>query len=160
MDHKEFDSRTHLGFLCDCLSREVKNAVNRGLKEESGTNNTPKNGWLLAYFVRQTKPIFQSELENIFHLPKSTLADMIQLLEKEELIKKVPFEEDGRKKQIVVTEKGREINLITEAQIMEVEDFMTKNISDEEIEMVVTVLEKMQQNVRSYKSYITIKKED
>ena len=160
MDHKEFDSRTHLGFLCDCLSREVKNAVNRGLKDAKGLSAASKYGWLLAYFVRQTEPIFQRELENIFHLPKSTLADMIQLLEKEELIKKVPFEEDGRKKQIVVTDKGREINLITEAQIMEVEDCMTKNISDEEIEMVVTVLEKMQQNVRSYKSYITIKKED
>ncbi|SFH93565.1 DNA-binding transcriptional regulator, MarR family [Pseudobutyrivibrio sp. OR37] len=160
MDHKEFDSRTHLGFLCDCLSREVKNAVNRGLSDAKSCSTASKNGWLLAYFVRQTEPIFQKDLEQIFHLPKSTLADIIQIFEKEELIEKVPVDGDGRKKQIVVTDKGRELNLTTEAKIMEVEDFMTDSISEEDIEVVVKVLDKMQQNVRKYKSHIMLKKED
>ncbi|WP_458457237.1 MarR family winged helix-turn-helix transcriptional regulator [Pseudobutyrivibrio sp.] len=160
MDHKEFDSRTHLGFLCDCLSREVKNAVNRGLKDAKGLSAASKYGWLLAYFVRQTEPIFQRDLEQIFHLPKSTLADIIQIFEKEDLIEKVPVDGDGRKKQIVVTTKGRELNLITEAMIMEVEDFMMEDISEEEKEVVANVLNKMQQNVRKYKSHIMLKKED
>lgn len=160
MDHKEFDSRTHLGFLCDCLSREVKNAVNRGLKDAKGLSAASKYGWLLAYFVRQTEPIFQRDLEQIFHLPKSTLADIIQVFEKEDLIEKVPVDGDGRKKQIVVTTKGRELNLITEAMIMEVEDFMMEDISEEEKEVVAKVLNKMQQNVRKYKSHIMLKKED
>lgn len=160
MDHKEFDSRTHLGFLCDCLSREVKNAVNRGLKDAKGLSAASKYGWLLAYFVRQTEPIFQRDLEQIFHLPKSTLADIIQIFEKEDLIEKVPVDGDGRKKQIVVTTKGRELNLITEAMIMEVEDFMMEDISEEEKEVVAKVLDKMQQNVRKYKSHIMLKKED
>ncbi|MBQ8489015.1 MAG: winged helix-turn-helix transcriptional regulator [Pseudobutyrivibrio sp.] len=160
MDHKEFDSRTHLGFLCDCLSREVKNAVNRGLKDAKGLSAASKYGWLLAYFVRQTEPIFQRDLEQIFHLPKSTLADIIQIFEKEDLIEKVPVDGDGRKKQIVVTTKGRELNLITEAMIMEVEDFMMEDISEEEKEVVAKVLNKMQQNVRKYKSHIMLKKED
>lgn len=99
-------------------------------------------------------------MEQIFHLPKSTLADIIQIFEKEELIEKVPVDGDGRKKQIVVTDKGRELNLTTEAKIMEVEDFMTDSISEEDIEVVVKVLDKMQQNVRKYKSHIMLKKED
>lgn len=160
MDHKEFDSRTHLGFLCDCLSREVKNAVNRGLKDAKGLSAASKYGWLLAYFVRQTEPIFQRDLEQIFHLPKSTLADIIQIFEKEDLIEKVPVDGDGRKKQIVVTTNGRELNLIAEAMIMEVEDFMMEDISEEEKEVVAKVLNKMQQNVRKYKSHIMLKKED
>ena len=160
MDHKEFDSRVHLGFLCDCISREVKNAVNRGLKEENGENASSKNGWLLGYITRQKEPVFQKDMENIFHLPKSTLADMIQLLEKDELIKKIPVDGDGRKKQIVVTEKGQKQILRDEAKIMEVEDFMIDGISQEEMDIVVKVLDKLQQNVRNYKSYIELKKED
>ncbi|MBE5918454.1 MAG: hypothetical protein II833_01970 [Pseudobutyrivibrio sp.] len=160
MDHKEFDSRIHLGFLCDCLSREVKNAVNRGLKEDNGESASSKNGWLLGYITRQSEPVFQKDLESIFHLPKSTLADMIQLLEKDNLIKKVPVDGDGRKKQIVVTEKGQQQILRDEAKIMEVEDFMEEGISSEDMDTVVKVLDRLQQNVRKYKSHIVLKKED
>lgn len=160
MNTKEFDSRTHLGFLCDCIGREVKNAIRRGAVEKDSNLCSGKHGWIIGYFVRQTEPIFQKDLEQVFHFPKSTLADIIQLLEKDGLIKKVPVDGDGRKKQIVVTEKGIKFNQETEAQIVEVEDYITKDISDEEIDLVVKVLDKMQKNAREYKSYIKLKKED
>ena len=160
MSTKEFDSRTHIGFLCDCIGREVKGAINRGLKECEDNSCSPKHGWIIGYFVRQTEPIFQKDLEQVFHFPKSTLADIIQILEKDGLIKKEPVDGDGRKKQIVVTEKGLKFNHDIESQIMEVEDYITKDISDEEIETVVKVLDKMQRNARDYKSYIKLKKED
>jgi DNA-binding MarR family transcriptional regulator len=160
MSTKEFDSRKHIGLLCDCVGREVKSAIDRGVKEMDAYSTSSRHGWLIGYFVRQKEPIFQKDLENIFHFPKSTLADIIQLLENEGLIEKVPFDGDGRKKQIIVTEKGLEFNQTNEGQIMEVEDFITKDISSEELETVSRVLEKMQQNARNYKSYIKLKKED
>ena len=43
---------------------------------------------------------------------------------------------------------------------MEVEDYITKDISDEELDMVIKVLDKMQKNAKDYKSYIKLKKED
>ena len=149
---KDFDSRTHVGFLCDCVGREVKGAINRGLKECDVNNSLPKHGWIIGYFVRNTEPIFQKDLEEVFHFPKSTLADIIQIMEKDGLIKKVPVDGDGRKKQIVVTKKGLQFNHDIESQIMEVENYITRDISDEEIETVVNVLYKMQKNAKDYKS--------
>lgn len=157
---KEFDSRTHIGFLCDCISREVKRAVNRGISELDVETCSTKHGWLLGYFVRQTEPIFQKDLEKIFHFPKSTLADMIQSLEKDGLIAKAPVDGDGRKKQIIVTEKGLKFDNAAEAQIMAVEDFISGDISEEELNTVVNVLEKMIKNARNYKANIEIQKED
>lgn len=157
---EEFDSRTHVGFLCGCIDREVKQAINRGVNELDVDYCSMKHGWLIGYFVRQKDPIFQKDLEKVFHFPKSTLADMIQMLEKDGLIAKVPVDGDGRKKQIIVTEKGKQFNEITETQIMEVEDYITKDISIEEIESVIKVLEKMRDNAKDYKSYIKLKKED
>lgn len=160
MSIKDFDSRTHVGFLCGCIDRDVKNAINRGLKEANACISSTKQGWIIGYFVRQTEPIFQKDLEEVFHLPKSTLADIIQTLEKDGLITKVPVDGDGRKKELVVTEKGHQFNREIEAQIMEVEDYITKDISDEELDAVVKVLDKMQKNAKDYKSYIKLKKED
>ena len=160
MNTKEFDSRTHVGFMCGCIEREVKKAINRGLKDADASTSSTKQGWIIGYFVRQTEPIFQKDLEDVFHFPKSTLADIIQTLEKDGLITKVPVDGDGRKKQIVVTEKGLQFNHEIEAQIMEVEDYITKDISDEELDVVIKVLDKMQKNAKDYKSYIKLKKED
>ena len=160
MGTAEFDSKKHIGFLCESVGRETKKAVGRGIKSLDIDVCSSKHGWIIGYFMRQTEPIFQKDLEKVFHFPKSTLADLIQILEKDGLIEKVPVDGDGRKKQIVVTEKGKEFNQTTEAEIMKVEDYITKDISEEEMELVVNVLEKMRENARSYKSNIELKKED
>lgn len=156
----DFDRKTHIGFICGSIGREIKDAIHRGACENQMDLCTTKNGWIIGYFVRQQEPIFQKDLEKTFHLPKSTLADMIQTLEKDGLIAKVPVDGDGRKKQIVVTEKGLEFNRRIENQIIEVENYVTKDVSEEEIATVIRVLEKMQKNAREYKSYVELKKED
>ncbi len=157
---EDFDSRIHLGFLCDCVSREIKKAVGRGVCEINADTCNVKNGWLLGFLVRQTEPVFQKDLEKIFHLPKSTLADMLQMLEKSGYIAKAPVDGDGRKKQIVVTEEGEKYVKMTEAQILAVDDYIVKEISTEEIDKVVEILEKLRKNAEGYKSYVEICKED
>ena len=157
---EDFDSRRHLGFLFDCTSREIKKAVSRGVIENNADNCNFKNGWLLGFLERQTEPVFQKDLEKLFHFPKSTLADMIQMLEKSGYIAKVPVDGDGRKKQIIVTEEGKQFNNIAESQILAVDEYISRDIPPEHIELLVEVLEKMRKNAEEYKSYVEIKKED
>ena len=156
----DFDSRRHLGFLFDCTAREIKKAVSRGVIEIDAENCNVKNGWLLGFLERQTEPVFQKDLEKLFHFPKSTLADMIQSLEKSGYIAKAPVDGDGRKKQIIVTEEGKRFNDLAETQILAVDDYITSDIPPEQIEIVVEVLEKMRKNAREYKSYVELKKEE
>ncbi|QFJ55058.1 MarR family winged helix-turn-helix transcriptional regulator [Pseudobutyrivibrio xylanivorans] len=160
MIKKEFDSRVHLGFIMDCASREIRNAVSRGVIETSEGQCNMKHTWLLGYLERQEEPIFQKDLEKIFHFPKSTLADMLQYLEKSGYIAKAPVDGDGRKKQIVVTEAGRKFTSLAEAQIMDVDDYITRDIPQEQIDMMVEVMEKLRKNAEDYKSYIELKKEE
>lgn len=161
MIKKDFDDRLHLGFVLDCASREIRNAVSRGLIATSeGQQCNMKYGWLLGYLERQEEPVFQKDLEKKFHFPKSTLADMIQYLDRNGFIAKAPVDGDGRKKQIVVTDFGRRFINAAEEQISAVDEFITKDIPPEQIEMVAEVLEKLRCNAANYKSYIELKKED
>ena len=98
---EDFDSRKHLGFLCDCVSREIKKAVGRGVCEINADTCNVKNGWLLGFLVRQTEPVFQKDLEKLFHLPKSTLADIVlgilhQVIEIQKLIEELRLLKDIR----------------------------------------------------------------
>ena len=160
MEAREFDSKTHIGFKCECISREMRNAVFRGVCTDDSDSCPIKHGWLLGYLVRQNEPVFQKDLEKLFHFPKSTLADIIQSLEKDGFIAKAPVDGDGRKKQIVVTDKGLKFNENAEAKILEVEDFITQGINPEEFDITVRVLDQIIENARSYKSQKTLKKED
>lgn len=155
-----FDSSRHLGFLCDCTSREIKKAVGRGVSDKNAESCNVNQGWLVGYLERQTEPVFQKDLEKIFHFPKSTLADMVQCLEKSGYIAKAPVDGDGRKKQIIVTEKGKRFNDLAETQIMAVDEYIVKDIPPEHIDILVEVLEKMRKNAEEYKAYVEIKKED
>lgn len=161
MIKRDFDNRIHLGFLLDCASREIRNAVSRGIIANSeGQQCNMKYGWLLGYLERREDPVFQKDLEKTFHFPKSTLADMIQYLDKSGFIAKVPVDGDGRKKQIVVTEAGKNFVSAAESQISAVEDYISKDIPPEQMELVVEVLEKLRSNAANYKSNIELKKED
>ena len=160
MIKKEFDNRVHLGFLFDCSSREIRNAVSRGMIDTSQGQYHMKYGWLLGYLERQEGPVFQKDLEKTFHFPKSTLADMIQYLEKSGYIEKVAVENDARKKQIVVTEAGKSFTALAEAQIMDVDDYITQGIPEEKIELFLEILEKLRKNAEDYKSYVKLQKEE
>lgn len=157
---EEFDKRRHLGFMLDCAAREIKKAVGRGVTEYDEVPCNLKNAWLVGYIERQTDPVFQKDLEKTFHFPKSTLADMIQALEKCGYLAKAPVDGDARKKQIVVTEKGKRFSTIAENEIMAVDDYITRGIPEEQIDLMVEIFEKVQQNARDYKSYLDDKKED
>ncbi len=160
MKTEEFDKSVHLGFMFDCASREIRNAVSRGVIDTTQGQCNMKYGWLLGYLKRQEDPIFQKDLEKKFHLPKSTLADMIQYLEKSGYIEKVAVDTDARKKQIVVTEAGRKFTELAESQIMEVDNYITQGIPQEQVELLVEVLEKLRKNAAEYKSYIKLQKEE
>ena len=43
---------------------------------------------------------------------------------------------------------------------MAVDEYITKGIPEEQVELVAEVLEKMRKNAEEYKSYVEIKKED
>ena len=157
---EEFDKRRHFGFMLDNAAREIKKAVGRGVIEMGEVPCNLKNAWLVGYIERQSNPVFQKDLEKTFHFPKSTLADMIQCLEKSGYLAKAPVDTDARKKQIVVTEKGKNFSTLAEKEIMAVEDYITRGIPEDQIDLLVEIFEKIQQNAKDYKSYVELKKED
>ena len=157
---EEFDKRRHLGFMLDSAAREIKKAVGRGIVEHDETPCNLKNAWLVGYIERQEDPVFQKDLEKTFHFPKSTLADMVQSLEKSGYLAKAPVDSDARKKQIVVTEAGKNFSTLAEKEIMAVDDYITRGIPEDQIDLMMEIFEKVLQNAKDYKSYVELKKED
>ena len=68
-------------------------------------------------------------------------------MEQDGLIHREVTAEDGRLKRIVVSEKALQYKNVVIADIMNLEELLTKDISQEEMKVFFKVVEKMMENV-------------
>lgn len=109
---------------------------------------TGTNGWIIGYLAEnQNKDIFQRDIEEVFSVRRSTVSNIIQLMEKKGLIKREYVNSDARLKKIVLTEKSLKLHKMINKYMTEQEEKIRKDISDEELEIFFNVLEKIVNNV-------------
>lgn len=121
----------------------VKSDVKNQMYEATG-----KNGWIIVYLARnRDRDIFQRDIENEFSMRRSTVSNMIKLMEKKGYIVREAVKGDARLKRLVLTEKSLEMY----SQMMEVitanEARMRRGISEQELEVFFRVMKKVQDNL-------------
>lgn len=95
----------------------------------------------------KNKEIFQKDLEREFDLKRSSVSLMLNNMEKSDLIERVPVTEDARLKKIVLTEKSKKIYEKISIAIDSIENRLSEDITQEEIEVFQMVLEKIRNNL-------------
>lgn len=109
---------------------------------------TGKNGWIIGYLAENSdKDIFQKDIEERFYLRRSTVSNMIQLMEKKGYISREAVSYDARLKKLTLTSKAWEIHRLMLRNIIDHEDKMRRNIAEEELCVFFDVLEKIQRNL-------------
>lgn len=109
---------------------------------------TGKNGWIIGYLAENSdKDIFQKDIEERFYLRRSTVSNMIQLMEKKGYISREAVSYDARLKKLTLTSKAWEIHRLMLRNIIDHEDKMRRNIAEEELCVFFNVLEKIQRNL-------------
>ena len=91
--------------------------------------------------------VYQKEIEKEFDLRPSTATEVLKHLEEEELIVRVPDEEDGRLKKIVFTEKAKAIRSALRSEIEQSEEVLLRGISREEQAVFMKITAKMLENL-------------
>lgn len=106
--------------------------------------------WIALYYLGTQKQINQKELAAKMHIKESTVARLIDRMEKEDLVIRKKCEEDRRCFKLILTEKGIQYR---ERLLPEGEKFnqiASKDISEEEMQTLMSVLEKMTNNVEEH----------
>ena len=67
---------------------------------------TLMHGWIIRYlYTNQDKDVFQKDIEQYFSIGRSTVTNIIQLMERKGYIARESVEHDARLKKVVLTEK-------------------------------------------------------
>ncbi|MBQ3600925.1 MAG: MarR family transcriptional regulator [Lachnospiraceae bacterium] len=143
MEHRE-----ELGHYIYTISNLLKREMDKGITEEGIDNLTGKNMWLIGYLIHcQEENIYQKDVEKHFALRRSTVSEVITLMEQKGLVQRLPSEKDARMKKLVLTEYAKKIYSHLCVQIKKTEDKMKEGFSEKEFDELLKYLKRVQDNI-------------
>lgn len=137
---------------------KIINRISNRLRSRSQAVHTElgigsAQGKVLNYVLVESvhHSVCQKDLEKEFGLRPSTMTEMLNALEKKELIARIADEQDGRYKKIVFTEKALVMKDRIRQEVEGTEALLLQGISSEEQEEFMRIAGKMLQNLESEK---------
>ena len=130
--------------------------VSNLLKRDFGTNSvrqrieeaTGKNGWIIGYLVEHLdEDIYQKDIESVFSLRRSTVSNMLKLMERKGYVDRLPVDNDARLKKLVPTQKALDIHRRMVEELQKREQLLRQNITAEELDTFFAVLQKLRRNM-------------
>ena len=114
--------------------RRVNNLIFRKIGQIARTNGveavTPMHGWIMEYLYRHSEtPVFQRDIEREFSITRSTVTNILQLMERKGYIARRSVEQDARLKQLVLTEKGRQFHENTMLALHQTDEYVGRACS-------------------------------
>ncbi|TMW70130.1 MarR family winged helix-turn-helix transcriptional regulator [Alteribacter natronophilus] len=122
----------------------LKNKYNANLSELGLTSAQASVLYILFHEGEQK----QSELQRRMYVKGSTMNGIVESMLKHGLIEKEAGEEDRRTKMIRITEKGRKLEEKFMKKLEELEALLTEGFSDEENQIMVSWMKRMQENLK------------
>ena len=128
--------------------RRVDNMIFRRLNQFSRANGveqtTPMHGWIIEYLYRhRDEPVFQRDIEREFSITRSTVTNILQLMERKGYIQRLSVPQDARLKQLVLTEEGICFHEKTMLCFHQTDDYVAGLLTEEENAELLRLLNKL-----------------
>ncbi|MDO5522020.1 MAG: MarR family winged helix-turn-helix transcriptional regulator [bacterium] len=130
------------------ISNSIKRNIDAKVAEYGLTSVQSRVLHFIAQKGQNDAPVYQKDIEGIFDVRRSTVTSVLQLLEKNGYINRESVLSDARLKQLKLTEKGREATTVVAKIIMEEEEHILKDVTEEEREAFFGTLKKISEAVR------------
>lgn len=142
------DSCKHVGYHL----RRLDNLFMKNIMAQARSLNldevTVMHGWILGYlYDNREREIYQKDIETQFGINRSTVTNIVKLMEKKGLICRESVPHDGRLKRLVLTEKGIWTQKMNWEAVQAAERQIVFGISEQEMEQFFQLIEKMRKNL-------------
>ena len=128
--------------------RRVNNLISRRVNHYSRLNGvedvTAMHGWILAYLYEcRDREVFQRDVERAFSITRSTVTNILQLMEKKGYIRRVSVPQDARLKRLVLTEEGAKAHQQIILSFRQTDQFISSLLTEEENAELLRLLNKL-----------------
>ena len=84
-------------------------------------------------FENRNNTVYQKDIERDFGIRPATATELINSLEKMELIRRIPSIKDGRYKELVLTDNAEKLRDAVSEEMSELEKSMTMGLTEEDL---------------------------
>lgn len=130
-----------IGLSIKQLDNEIKKTIDKKFKCYDVTS---MQGFVIKFIYNSKKEVVQRDIEENLSLKRSTVSELLSLMEQKGLINRV---KDGRKNNIVLTEKAINIHNEIKLTIVDIEEKLKKNIKKEELDLFIEISNRMKNNL-------------
>lgn len=145
MQDSTYDPEQFIGYLLASTRRQMVAHLNRNLLAE-GSGVTFEQ-WTVLMRLWKRDGLSQQELANCCDRDKTTMTRLLDNLEKQHIIKRVEDTNDRRNKLIYLTESGKELRKKLWPLALKTQEEAQEGISDQELNTLKLVLEKIRKNL-------------
>ena len=126
-----------------------RRTVLKACKIEGLDDITVMHGWILGYLNNNSsKEIYQKDIEESFDITRSTVTNILKLMEKKGYIKRSSVEHDARLKKIELTPLGKEMNEKTVKAMDKLDLELEQIFTEEELDSFLKSLSKLKKKVK------------
>ena len=135
-----------IGRCVHILSRQIKRKIDEAVSKYEVTAVQCSFIKLISESAKDGD-VYAKAIEAEFNMRRATVAEILSLMEKNGLITRESQVGDARLKKITLTQKSIEIQKNIENEIKKVEDSLKNNLTKEEINKFMEILQKMSKNI-------------
>lgn len=137
-----------IGFEIRKLDHMLERNIQAHVRAAGIDEVTLMHGWIIRYlYMNRERDVFQRDIEQYFSIGRSTVTNIIQLMEKKGFILRESVEHDARLKKVVLTKKGIRNHEMIENLIEKLDASLVEGITDEELAVFYSVIEKLEKNL-------------
>lgn len=135
-----------------CADLKLSRNLSAHVRKSGVDEVTMMHGWIIRYlYENRERDIFQKDIEQKFSVGRSTVTNLLQLMEKKGFVRRESVKQDARLKKVILTEKGIAGQESFEDIVEHIEEELSEGISEEELYIFYKVLDRIKQNVEKNK---------
>ena len=128
----------------DNLLKKNMEAHMRALEGPEEEQLTRMHHWIIGFlFDHADENIYQRDIETEFKISRSTTSNMLSLMEKKGLIRRLNVEDDARLKRLELTETARRIHMKHMDEVHKMDDYIEGSITPAEKAELLRIVEKL-----------------
>jgi len=129
------------------LSRLVRDELNEAVPQFKHKTNLTEAQIVQYLFKHENEKVYLKDLVENLNLSKSTITERLDIMESNNLIKRIDDNVDKRKKRVVFTQEAIQMRADFDKVLQSVTNKMLKGIKQEKIDTFLEVLETMKRNI-------------
>ena len=127
--------------------KELNIVIFKSIAKKRDCNLGASQMRIIEYIYNSNNDVYQKDLEKKLNVSRATLSGILNTMEKNGLLKRLPSNIDSRSNRIVLNEKTKEIFSARKKEISNIEKVICKNISEQELDNFLEILSKMKKNL-------------